>query len=315
MSIKNSLRTICHSNRFFSRQYDKLTWYKSRILCVIESDEHFAKRTYKEYSGKELHLNNPETFDEKIWYLKLHNRDPLMTQCTDKYAVREYVERCGLKNILNELIGVYDDARDIDFSSFTDPTFIKCNHCSGENLIYYPDQNLDIVDLQKRFNFLLRQNSYWKSREWNYKNIKPRIIAEKVLRDSNGDLPMDYKFMCFDGEPKLLFLDINVCMENGRHSAINYRNIYDMNFNLIDMVETREHKDIDIIKKPQNFEKMVQIARTLSRPFRHCRVDLYNVDGKIYFGEITFYHGGGYNEIRPESWDYKIGSWINTDNL
>lgn len=315
MGIKESIRNVCKKNKFCSRTYDKLTWYKSRIVSFFISDVNFAKSKYKKSVGKELNIIDPKTFDEKLWYLKLHNRDPLLTKCSDKFEVRKYVENCGYANILNELYGVYDNAKEIDFEKIEEPVFFKCNHCSGANIIYYPDEPFDKIDFIKRFNFLLKQNYYWKSREWNYKNIKTKIIAEKVLRDKNGNLPKDYKFLCFSGEPKLLFLDIEVCREDGKHSSINYRNVYDMDFNPVDMIETREHKDIDKIKKPDNFEKMVEIARTLSEPFRHCRVDLYNVDGKIYFGEITFYHGGGCNYIEPEEWDYRLGEWIDISGL
>lgn len=315
MNIKNSLRNICKKSKFFSRNYDKLTWFKSYISFCTVKDEKFAKRKYRKEIGKSLDVENPKTFDEKLWYLKLHNRDPLLTTCSDKFEVRKYVEECGFEDILNELYAVYDNAKEIDFKAFKQPVFFKCNHCSGANVIYYPDKPFDKSDFIKRFNFILKQNYCWKSREWNYKNIKTKILAEKVLRDKNGNLPKDYKFLCFSGEPKILFLDLEVCNEDGCHSSVNYRNVYDMNFDPIDMTETREHKDIDTIQKPENFEYMVEIARKLSAPFRHCRVDLYNVDGKIYFGEITFYHGGGCNNIEPKEWDYQLGDWIDISGL
>ena len=315
MNLKDRFRHICKKNKVFSRNYDKLTWYKSRIYSFFISDVNFAKSKYKKSTGKELNITNPKTFDEKLWYLKLHNRDPLLTKCSDKFEVRKYVEDCGYADILNDLYGVYDNAKDIDFENIKEPIFFKCNHCSGANIIYYPNQPFDKVDFIKKFNFVLKQNYYWKSREWNYKNIKTKIVAEKVLRDKNGNLPKDYKFLCFSGEPKVLFLDMDVCNEDGHHSCINYRNVYDMDFKPIDMIETREHKDIDIIEKPRNFEKMVEIARKLSTPFRHCRVDLYNIEGEIYFGEITFYHGGGCNSIEPEEWDYQLGEWIDISGL
>lgn len=315
MSLKSKFRDVCHKNKVLARNYDKLTWYKSRLETVFISDIAYAKKTYRKRCGKTLNLQNPQTFDEKLWYLKLHNRDPLLTICSDKYRVREYVEHCGLGFLLNELYGVYDNARDIEFSKFHEPVFLKCNHTSGDNVIYDPHKPFDQEDFVKRFNFVLKQNSYVKSREWNYKNIKPKIIAEKVLRDKNGKLPLDYKFLCFDGEPKLLFLDIDVCTEDGKHNAINYRNVYDMNFRLLDMTETRDHKDLDTIKKPENFEKMAEYAAILSKPFAQCRIDFYNIDGKIYFGEITFYHGGGCNNIQPREWDLKIGSWIDINNI
>lgn len=315
MNLKSKLRSFCKRNKVLARNYDKLTWYKSRLETALISDADFARKNYHKRTGKTLNLEQPQTFDEKLWYLKLNNRDPLLTICSDKYRAREYVEQSGLEHILNELYGVYDDARDIDFSKFREPVFLKCNHASGGNIIYDPQKPFDREDFVKRFNFLLKQNYYVKSREWNYRNISSKIIAEKVLRDKNGKLPLDYKFLCFGGEPKLLLLDIDVCSEEGKHTSVNYRNIYDMNFDYVDMIETREHKNMDTIEKPTGFDQMVSYATTLSKPFAHCRVDFYNIDGKVYFGEITFYHGGGCNNIQPHEWDLKIGSWIDVSNI
>ena len=162
-------------------------------------------------------------------------------------------------------------------------------------------------------NYALKQNPYWYSREWNYKNIRRRIMVEKIIRDKNGKLPIDYKFMCFDGEPKLLFLDIGLIDENNIYNHNYPRNIYDMDFNLMPFKETRDNY-LGEVNKPQNWERMIEVARKLSEPFPFCRVDLYNLDGNIYFGEITFYHGGGCNNIQPEEWDLRLGSWIDINN-
>ena len=311
MGFKSGLRAFCKKNAVLSRQYDKLTWYKSKLQTLLISDEAYAKSHYKKATGKELHLDNPQTFDEKLWYLKLHNRDPLLTICSDKYRVREYVKQCGYREILNELYGVYDDARDIPFDSFTEPVFLKCNHGSGENIIYYPDKPFDREDFIKRFNFLLKQNSYTKSREWNYKNILPKIVAERVLRDKNGNLPLDYKFLCFHGEPKLMYWSKGGCAENGTHQIVSkrYLNTYDMDFQLTEIDEgfPINYEDVE---KPNGFEMMKEMARVLSKPFIHARVDFMVCDDDIYLSEITFYDGGGCNGIKPAEWDYRIGSWI-----
>lgn len=315
MRIKSAIRNLCHRNRVFARGYDRLTWYKSKLETLVISDEKFAKRSYYRKTGRTLDLESPKTFDEKIWYLKLHNRDPLLTICSDKYRVREYVEQCGLGHILNEQYGVYDDASDIDFSQFQQPVFLKCNHTSGDNIIYDPQKDFDRDDFIKRFNFILKQNSYTKSREWNYKNIPPKIIAERVLRDKNGKLPLDYKFMCFGGEVKMLFLNIGLATETGKHANDAYCNIYDRDFNLLPITDERENYTGNDIVKPDNWEQMIEYAQILSKPFSHCRVDFYNVDGKIYFGEITFYHGGGCNDIQPLEWALRLGSWIDITKI
>ncbi|MDD6203117.1 MAG: ATP-grasp fold amidoligase family protein [Lachnospiraceae bacterium] len=277
------------------------------------TDEEYACWKYNLRTGKELNLENPQSYDERIWYLKINVRDPLQKKCTDKYRVREYVEECGLSHILNELYGVYDSVEEIDFDKLPDRCFLKCNHRSGENMIFDRSKPFDYEKFQKKFSESLKTDYYWAGREWNYHNIAPKIICEKVLEDKNGKLPLDYKIMCFAGEPKLLFLDIGVATKEGDHAEEYYRNIYDLDFNLLPVKETRENYLGPEIVKPENWDKMVEYARILSKPFRHCRIDLYNVDGKIYFGEITFHHGGGCNDIQPEEWAIKMGQWIPID--
>lgn len=284
-------------------------------FMLIMPDERYAQWFHKLYCKKGLDLENPTTFDEKLWWLKLNNRDPLLTKCSDKNAVREYVKECGLEDILLEQVGVYDNAKQISFEDFEGmgEIIFKCTHGSGENYILSPSKQGNIKSFRRRFNYALKQNAFIFSREWNYKNVDRKIVAEKVVRDKEGRLPLDYKFMCFDGEPKLLFLDLGLYTEDLIYNEHYPRNIYDMDFNLLPVLETRPNYEGEV-KKPENFEQMVEIARKLSQPFPHCRVDLYNLDGKIYFGEITFYHGGGCNDVQPEEWDKRMGSWIDINS-
>lgn len=258
---------------------------------------------------KYLNIDNPKTFDEKLWWLKLNYFNPLMTVCTDKYAVREYVKSCGLEGILNECYGRFENVDEIDLDKMPDEFFLKCTHLSGGNIICHKE-DFDRKAMKKLFSHFLKSNFYYTGFERNYKDIKPALVAERVLRMSDNSTLLDYKFMCFEGEPKLLFLDIGVANPDGTHAEEYYRNIYDMSFKPVDIKETREHYDYDKIKKPENFDYMIECARKLSKPFPHCRVDLYNVDGKVYFGEITFFHGSGYNDIHPYSADLMMGSWI-----
>lgn len=282
-------------------------------LMSLRSDESYAKWFYKTYTGRTLHLDNPVTFDEKLWWLKLYNRNPLLTTCSDKFAVRQYVKDCGLEDILIPEFAVYNNADEIDFSAFTEEAILKCNHGSGENFLIKPNEPINEKAIRKKLNYALKQKYFLISREWNYKNIPPRIVADKVIRDRAGKLPLDYKFMCFDGEPKLLFLDLELLRDDGSYDNDYPRNIYDMDFNLLPVYETRKNADYEV-KRPENFERMVEVARILSQPFAHCRVDLYNMDGKIYFGEITFYHGGGCNDIQPPEWDKRMGDWIDLNS-
>lgn len=304
------LKYIYHNSTLAQYYWLKLDYAKQKNtmhMCDVE----YAKMMHRKISHRELNLTNPVTFDDKLWYLKLSNRDPLLVKCSDKYLVREYVEECGLGHILNELYGVYANARDINFDKLPSPCFLKCNHTSGCNIIFDRNKPFNRRDFIRKFNFTLKQNYYVKSREWNYKNIETRIICERVLKDEKtGGLPYDYKFLCFGGVPKLLVVNIGGCQEDGQHARTFYRNIYDMNFNLLEMKDDLEVLTDGSVICPDNFELMKEYAAILAKPFPHCRVDLYNIDGKIYFGEITFYHGGGNNDIKPAEWAVKMGEWI-----
>lgn len=311
--IKSALKKWADKSNFGSMVFQTVRSLFARFMLILP-DEKYAQWFYHFYTGRKLNLQDPKRFDEKVWWLKLNNRDPFLTVCSDKYAVRQVVKEAGYEDILIPQIGtVYKNAREIPFQDITKESIIKCTSGSGENYFYDPKKNNDIKMIVKRINLALKQNPFWFSREWNYKNIPPRIVVEEVIRDKNGNLPIDYKFMCFNGEPKLLFLDIGLLDENNIYNHDYPRNIYDMDFNLLPVKETRENYK-GYIEKPQNWEKMKKVASDLSKPFPFCRVDLYNVNGKIYFGEITFYHGGGCNDIRPEEWDYRIGSWIDIDS-
>lgn len=308
----HNIKAMIYRFHTTARLYNRFrTWRNSRNHAL--SDEKFALRKYRESTGKELNLDKPVTFDEKIWYLKLYDHNPLLTRCTDKFLVREYVKECGLEHILNELYGVFDSAWDVDFAELPS-CFLKCNHTSGTNLIYEKGKTFDERYFRYEFDFWMHWDYYWNGREWNYKNISRKIIAERILRDREGRLPLDYKFFCFGGEVKFLSLDIGVAQTNGEHSAQYFRNIYNTEFELLPVRETRENSP-QTIKKPENFDRMVEYAARLSKPFPHARVDLYNVDGIIYFGEITFHHGGGCNDFQPEAFAKQMGDWINLTGI
>ena len=314
--IKKKLHTLGKSGTSLRMLYFYGKYGLAKFLGLIWSEEHYAKWFYHLYTQKELDLKNPKTYDHRLWWLKLNNRDPKLTMCSDKVAVRDYVKECGYENILIPQLDVFTSLKDLDLSKYNEEVIVKCNHNSGGHLFYNPEKPMEkkaIKNAEKRLKFILKNNASVLSREWNYKNIPPKIIVEKVIRNHLGELPLDYKFMCFDGEPKLLFLDLGVMTSQNTYNPDYPRNIYDMDFNLLPVYETRPNADYEV-PKPENFDKMVEIARKLSQPFPHCRVDLYNIDGNIFFGEITFYHGGGCNKIEPEEWDLKMGSWIDLNS-
>lgn len=311
--IKTKLRNFSHSSKFVREFYLLSNRIKVNLLSGI-SDEKFAKLKYRENTGEPLNLSSPTTYNEKLWWLKINNRDPLMTVCSDKVAVREYVKEKGLEHILTEVYGVYDNAKDVDFTKIPEKAIIKCNHGSGTNILFSREKDFNRRKFIKKFNRALKNNYYLQSREWNYKNIKPKILVEEFLEDTENVSLIDYRFMCFDGKVKLVLVDINTMAPDGSHAPDAKRNVYDINFNYVDMRIGRENFNRDLIKKPVNWEKMIEYAEVLAKPFVHCRVDLYNIKGKIYFGEITFYPGGATQKITPLDWDKKLGSLINLNS-
>lgn len=280
------------------------------------SDEEFAKKYYKMKTGMDLNLENPTRFNEKLWYLKLHEKHPLMTKCSDKYLVREYVRECGLEHILNEMYGAYDRFEDIPFDELPDRFFIKCNHTSGVNAIIDKKKGFDYKYLKNEFDFWMNRNYFYSSREWNYKNIDRKIVCEKIMTQPGKSNLDDYRFMCFKGEVKMVYGDIDACAEDGSHYVGSARNIYDRDFNLMEGVRvSRENFDPAKMPKPKNYDKMVEYAEILSKPFRHVRVDLYNLDGEIRFGELTFYHQGACSVMTPDSFDYEAAEWLDITGL
>lgn len=285
-----------------------------RVRTAIIPSNVYGKILYFLTYRRLLHLSSSRCrrYDEKLWWLKEHYHNPLMTVCADKWAVREYVKQCGLEEILNVSFGHFKSIEDIKIDDIPDEDFfVKCNHLSGGNIICHKSTfSDDLKKVRPLFRELLKNNCYYYGYEWPYKNIKPSIVVEKVLCTDELYGLLDYKFMCFEGEPRLLFLDIGVAQKNGTHAKEYYRNIYDMDFVPTKIKETREHYDYSKIPKPENWEFMKECCRKLSKPFPHCRVDLYNIHGKVYFGEITFYHGSGMNRIEPDEADLMMGSWI-----
>lgn len=312
-NIKNKVKSFSSKSPILSKGYRILVKLKSNMLTML-SDEQFAKIKHYDYTGRMLNLNIPQGFNEKLWWLKINNRDPLLTRCTDKVEVRNYVAEKGYKNILVNTYGVYDDPSEIDFDTLPEKAFIKTNHGSGTNILWDRHKPFDKKQFINNFKVSLNKNYYMNLREWNYKDIKPQIIIEEVLVDLDNVSLIDYRFFCFDGKCKLVFVDTETVSADGTHSPHAKRNIYDTDFNLLNVKATREHFDDHLVKKPNNFEEMIKIAEDLAKPFVFSRIDLYNIRGKIYFGEITFYPGSGNQILEPEEWEQKLGSWIDLDS-
>lgn len=252
---------------------------------------------------RKMNFKNPERFTEKIQLYKLNYHSDLLTKCADKYEVRDFVAKRGLGHILNEVYGVYDKPEQIKFNELPEKFVIKLNFGSGFNIFVDNKATIDEKTIIKQLKKWLKYPSSFFGSEWAYKNIKRKIIIEKYLPfNENEDLP-DYKFFCFDGETDYLYVMTNY-VKNHSQGVLNF---YDTNFNLTKY----GRKDYAIssipMPKPQNFEKMIEYARILSAGFPHARVDFYNIDGQIVFGEITFYTNGGFINFKPDDFDYILG--------
>lgn len=273
-----------------------------RIMPKLINDEKAVKKFYKKKCGKDLNLTNPKTFSEKINWYKLNDRNPLMEKCADKVAVREYIKEKGYSDCLNEVYGVYDKVEDIDIDSLPNQFVIKAAHGSHMNYIVKDKASFDWKHAKKMMRTWLKQDIYWSGREWVYKNMPKRLIIEKYLEDSKNDLK-DYKFFCFNGNPTYLEYDA------GRYSDVHYRHFYDMNKCLLPFCDNDKLPKMEKMPFPiqsDTFEKMKRICIDLAKPFNQVRVDFYSVKGKILFGELTFFDGGGSTVFFPDEWNYKF---------
>jgi len=257
---------------------------------------------YKIKTGRSLNLKNPQRFTEKLQWYKLYYRDPLMTKCADKLEVREYVVSKGLSEILIPTYASYEKAEHINFSDLPNSFVIKTTNGSRTNIICSNKEKLNEHSTKEKLNEWLTKRTSKAGREWPYYNTKPKIMVEKLLeKDENDDL-VDYKFVCFDGKVQYIFINA----ERQKNDELVF-GIYDPEFNLLEFKRKGLRAADEKIKKPRNFRKMIKIAEKLSAEFPHVRVDLYNVDGKIYFGELTFFHGSGYVEFDPDDFDLILG--------
>lgn len=272
----------------------------------IEKDAKYLKILYRYRLGKTLNLEDPRTFNEKIQWLKLYDRKALYTQIVDKYEVRNYIkEKIGEKYLI-PLIGVYNSFDEINFESLPAQFVIKCTHDSGGLVICKDKSKLDIEKARKKINKCLNRNYFYNTREWPYKNIKPRIVIEKYMVDESRTELKDYKFFCFDGKVNALF----VATDRGIDTRFDF---FDTDFNKIPLKQYYENGNKQI-NKPKGYKEMLELASELSKGFPHVRVDLYDINGKIYFGELTLSHFSGLKRFEPEKYDYIFGDWISLPN-
>ncbi|WP_308285042.1 ATP-grasp fold amidoligase family protein [Prevotella sp.] len=268
------------------------------------TDEQFLRYRFRIVMGKRLDLKNPTSYNEKLQWLKLYDRNPLYTKLVDKVAVKDYVASIIGNEYIIPTLKVYKSPEEVRIEDLPERFVLKTNH-DGDSLGVFVCKDKKNFDFNKAISILsknLQHNYYYTGREWPYKNVNPVIFAEEYKEDEFGEL-RDYKFFCFNGVVKALFVATD---RSVGHVKFDY---FDRDFNHLDFTQSHPMSNVTL-KKPDNFEKMIELAERLSKGLPHVRIDLYNCNGKIYFGEMTFYHYGGMIKFHPEEWDYKFGSWL-----
>lgn len=285
------------------------TWssWRSCYYRWFWSNERLVRRRFAESQGYRLDLGNPVTFNEKLQWLKLFWHDARAAQCADKYALRLYLETAVGGDYLVPLAACYTNTDDFDVSALPNSFVLKPAHASQKILICRQRDCIDVSPVKRKISAWLRYNHYWTTREWVYRHMTPRVLVEPYLCDSAGNPPCDYKVFCFHGEPHFIQVDL------GRFRC-HRRNIYDMQWRLLDF-EIKYPRDIaaDVVRPP--VKTMAGLCRELAKPFPHVRIDFYFNRSRLMIGEMTFFHGGGFERFVPEEWGRRFGALIDLSSI
>ncbi|MBQ4399871.1 MAG: glycosyl transferase [Alphaproteobacteria bacterium] len=283
-----------------------MKWSKLQYLFNFLPDEIYLELKYYHIFGRLFNLKNPQTFNEKLQWLKLHDRNPLYTTLVDKYAVKKWVaDKIGPEYIIPTL-GVWNSFDEIGFDTLPNQFVLKTTHDSGGVVICRDKKTFDKQAARKKLEKSLKNNFYYMGREWPYKNVPPRIIAEPYLEDNSTRELRDYKFFCFNGTPKLLF----IASDRQNPAEETKFDFFDMQFNHLPFTNGHPNSS-KLVGRPKNFAKMAELAGVLSAGIPHIRADFYEINGKIYFGELTLFHWSGFVPFEPQEWDKKIGDYLN----
>ncbi|MCH8571899.1 hypothetical protein LSI54_11115 [Nesterenkonia sp. AY15] len=281
----------------------KLLKPAKQLLRVIPARAYIQLYYFAKF-GKVCDLRNPSTFNEKLQWLKVNYRLPEHSNLVDKYAVKKIVaDEIGEEHVIPTL-AVYESAEDIDFDTLPESFVLKCTHDSEGVALVKNKSCVDVTEIRSRLRLALKQNFYYIGREPHYRHVAPRIIAEPFIKDDQHDQLLDYKFFCFDGEVKAIFI------ASGRGSESMKFDYFDADFNSLEIRQSYPNSKVPPAK-PNGYEKMLDIAKKLSKGHPHVRVDLYEVNGHVYFGELTFFHFSGFAPFRPSKWDEIWGGWLN----
>lgn len=294
-------------SRFINNPLLALSFILRKYPKLIKNDELYIRIDYFLRMKKLLHLNPPITYNEKLQWLKLNWNNSSYTQLVDKFEVKKHVASFLGEEYIIPTLGVWESFDDIDFTKLPNQFVLKCTHDSGGVVICKDKNTFNYRKARKLLTNNLNQNFYYIGREYPYKEVKPQIIAEKFMLDESGVELKDYKFFCFNGEVKFLF----IASERFIDTKFDF---YDAEFNHYPFLQGHPNSKKEIMK-PKNFDEMKSIASRLSKGMLHVRIDLYDIAGKIYFGEYTFFHFGGYVPFEPDCWDAKVGEWLDLSKL
>lgn len=275
-------------------------------LMRFLNDEQYTKLTYRVQMGEKLNLVEPKKYNEKLQWLKLYDHNPIYSTIVDKFAAKEYVSKLVGEQYVIKTLGVWNEFDEIGFDMLPEQFVLKTTHSGGNmGVVICRDKNKFNFDAAKiKLEKSLKKDAYMVSREWPYKNVPRRIIAEEYMEDKKTGELRDYKFFCFDGEPKALF----VASERQKRDEPCF-DFFDAEYNHLDLRCSHPLADTPP-EKPEAFDEMLELAKKLSKGFPHVRVDLYEINGKPYFGELTLYHWEGLMPFCPESWNDTFGSWL-----
>lgn len=272
-------------------------------LGKVLPDRLYLKLVFRGKVGYKLNLKEPKTYNEKLQWIKLYDHNPLYTVLVDKYRVKKYVADAIGEQYVIPLLGVWDRVEDIDWESLPEQFVIKCSHDCAGMVICKDKSKLIIEEAKQKLEMCLKTNYYYLWREWPYKKLKPVVFAEAYKEDEYGEL-RDYKFFCFDGDVKAMFIATG--RNSGHEVMFDY---FDADFNHLPFIQ-EHHNNPVTPEKPKCFEEMKALASKLSKGMPQVRVDFYEVNGKVYFGEFTFFHFAGMVPFEPGEWDYTFGNWI-----
>ena len=303
--MKQLLKQIIPQKLLYDYRLHHINQNSKKSYSEIEED---ISRRYFSETGKILKWENPTSYTEKLNFSKLYNVTDFKQKASDKLKVRELIIEKIDENHLIPLLGVYDSIEEMlsSLNSLPNEFVIKCNHDSGSTTVVRNKNQIDKRSLITKYHFYMKRRFAYDSYEMHYDGIKPKIIVEKYMSNPFDSELMDYKFLCFDGKPYYCWVDLN------RYTN-HKRNVYDLSWNLMPFNQHRYGNYSGIIPKPNNFEEMLDIATQLSKGIDHVRIDLYSIEDKTYFGEMTFTNGAGYEAITPDIWDEQLGRLWNLD--